>query len=93
MVLKILHQNTLEDKSFIRLVKNACRSLKIRPQIILSDDINELHKNGVFISPGLIINNKLIMQGRKPSLQKIQDILFHSKRNFERKHSNKRQLV
>ena len=93
MVIKILHQGTLEDKSFIRLIKSACRSLKIRPQIILSEDINEMLDNGVLLSPGLIINDKLIMQGRKPNLQKIQDILFHTKRKSEITYSNKRQLV
>lgn len=93
MVIKILHKGTLEDKSFIRLVKNACRSLRIKPQIILSEDINELSANGVMLSPGLIINGKLIMQGRKPNLQKIQDILFHSKRKFDSVHLHKKQLA
>ncbi len=93
MVIKILHQGTLEDKSFIRLVKNACRLLKIRPQIILSEDVNEMINNGIFLSPGLIINDKLIMQGRKPDLQKMQDILFHTKKKKKGNYSNKKQMV
>ena len=93
MIIKILHQGTLEDKSFIRLIKNACRSLKIRPQIILSENIKEMLDNGVLVSPGLIINDKLIMQGRKPDLQKVQDILFYTKRKSDTKHSNKKQLA
>lgn len=77
MKVKVLHKNTPESKPLIERTKGAVKALKLRTTVEEVIDNRQILKYGITHTPSLVINDKVVLQGRVPELQKIQDILLH----------------
>ena len=77
MKVKVLHKNSLESRPLVERTKGAVRALKIRTNVEEVADKRQLNKYGITHTPSLVINDKVVLQGRVPEMQKIQDILIH----------------
>ena len=50
-----------------RMVYNACAKLNLDADIQKITDMNEYPKYGLMMTPGLVVNSKLISQGKVPT--------------------------
>lgn len=80
MKLKVLHKNSSGSKPLIDITKRAVKALKLRAKIEEVIDSRQINKYGITHTPGLVINDRVVMQGRIPEMQKIQDIIIHEAR-------------
>jgi hypothetical protein len=76
----VLHENSSDSRPLIERTKGAVRALKIRTKVEHVADKRQITKYGITHTPGLVINDKVVLQGRVPEMQKIQDILIHETR-------------
>jgi len=81
MKVKVLHVNSIESRSLIQRTKGAVKSLNLKAKIEEVVDKRQINKYGIRHTPCLVINDKVVFQGRVPEMQKIQDILLHESRN------------
>ena len=77
MKVKILHKNTTESRPLLQRTKGAVKALKIKTKVEEVVDNRQINKYGITHTPSLVINDKVVLQGRVPEMQKIQDILIH----------------
>jgi len=56
-------------------VKNALLELKKEADVIKITDINTMIEKGVIQTPALIINGKIIMQGKIPTVEQLKEII------------------
>ncbi len=61
---------TLEDK-----VKKTVSELNIDAEISKVDDIMDIMAYGIMRTPGLVIDNKVVMSGRLPSQSELNEFL------------------
>ncbi|HKI77325.1 MAG TPA: thioredoxin family protein [Ignavibacteriaceae bacterium] len=81
MNVKILHKNSIDSKNLLDRTKGAIKTLKLKAKLVESSDNKMLKKYGVIHTPSLVIDEKVVLQGRVPEMQKIQDILLHESKN------------
>ena len=77
MKVKVLHKNTVDSKPLLDRTKGAVKALKIRTKVEEIVDNRQINKYGITHTPSLVVNDKVVLQGRVPEMQKIQDILIH----------------
>lgn len=77
MKVKVLHENSLDSRPLIERTKGAVKALKIRTKVENVVDKRQINKYGITHTPSLVVNDKVVLQGRVPEMQKIQDILIH----------------
>ena len=56
-------------------VKQALDQLKIKAELVKVADVFQIIDGGVTFTPALIIDGKIVLQGRVPSLEQIREIL------------------
>lgn len=62
-------------KKLFELTKQAASELNLEVEVEYINDIQKLIELGVMSSPVLAINNKAILAGQVPSVEKIKEIL------------------
>ena len=77
MKVKVLHKNTVDSRPLVERTKGAVKALKIRTRVEEVVDKRQINKYGITHTPSLVVNDKGVLQGRVPEMQKIQDILIH----------------
>ena len=80
MKVKVLHKNTVDSRPLVERTKGAVKALKIRTRVEEVVDKRQINKYGITHTPSLVVNDKVVLQGRVPEMQKIQDILIHEYR-------------
>lgn len=80
MKLKVLNKNSSGSKPLIDRTRGAVNALKLKAKIEEIFDSRQIDKYGIKHTPGLVINDRVVLQGRVPEMQKIQDILIHEAR-------------
>lgn len=78
MKVKVLHSNCSDSKSLIERTRGAVKFLKIKAKIEEVVDKRQINKYGITYTPSLVVDDKVVLQGRVPEMQKIQDILLHA---------------
>lgn len=73
MDIKILGTGCPKCKTLEKLTREAVSDLGIEANITKEEDIIKIMGFGVLHTPGLVINNKVVMSGRLPSLSEIQN--------------------
>lgn len=68
MVIKILGPGCVNCKKLEDMAKSVIKDLGIEAEIQKITSIPEITSYGVFKTPGLIINDKIILQGKLPVL-------------------------
>lgn len=73
MEIKILGTGCPKCKTLEKLTREAVSDLGIEANITKEEDIIKIMGFGVLHTPGLVINNKVVMSGRLPSLSEIKN--------------------
>lgn len=76
MTIKVLGAGCANCKKLYELTKQAANELKINTEVQYITDIQEIVKMGVMSSPVLAINDKPILAGEIPSLEKIKQLIL-----------------
>ncbi|MDZ7373720.1 MAG: thioredoxin family protein [candidate division KSB1 bacterium] len=58
-----------------RNVVTACSELGLQPEIIHVSDVREFVKYGVRITPAVVIEGKVVVQGKVPSVDELKQLL------------------
>jgi len=66
------------DNTFDR-VKQVLDELKLEADLTRITDVFEIIERGISLTPALIINGKIIYQGKVPSTKEIKNILVEEK--------------
>jgi small redox-active disulfide protein 2 len=75
LIIKVLGSGCENCKRLAWLAERAAHHLAIEAQIIKVTDYNEIMKYDVLSTPGLVINEKLVVSGRVPSEGEITTFL------------------
>lgn len=75
MKIQILGTGCPKCKRLEELARQAADSLGLSYEIEKIDKIDDILKMGVMITPGLAIDNKVIMSGRLPSLSELTSMI------------------
>lgn len=79
MEIKILGTGCPKCKQLEQLVNEAVTNLNIPATVTKVDDINKIMAYGVLRTPGLVINEKVVLSGRVPSLNEIKNMIEQQK--------------
>jgi len=72
---KILGPGCPKCKQLEKQTIEAVNELKLDAQVTKVEDIVEIMNYGIMRTPGLIINEKVILSGRVPSMDELKNIL------------------
>lgn len=75
MDIKILGTGCSKCKTLEKLTREAVESLNIQANITKVEDIMEIIQFGVMTTPALVVNGKVEIKGRIPSVEEIKTIL------------------
>lgn len=75
MDIKILGTGCSKCKTLEKLTREAVESLNIQATITKVEDIMEIIQFGVMTTPALVVNGKVEIKGRIPSVEEIKIIL------------------
>lgn len=75
MVIKVLGKGCKNCARLQQLAEKAAEELNIEYTIEKVTDINEIADYGVMKTPALVVNEKLVLQGQLPNIEKIKELL------------------
>lgn len=81
MIIKILWTGCVKCKILFNTVQNAVKTLEIDASIEKIEDIKEILKYEIMTTPGLVINEKLVMAWKIPSEEIIIELLKNNSEN------------
>jgi small redox-active disulfide protein 2 len=75
MTIQVLGSGCPTCKKLFELTKQAASELKLGVEVEYISDIQKIMDLGVMSSPVLAVNNKAVIAGQLPSLEKIKELL------------------
>jgi len=75
MEIKILGTGCPKCKSLERLVSETAAEMGLDANIIKEEDITKIMGYGILRTPGLVINNQVVLSGRLPSKNEMISLL------------------
>ncbi len=75
MEIKILGSGCAKCKSLENLTRNVVKEEGIDAEIIKVEDIQEIMKYHIMVTPALVINEKVEIKGRIPSVSELKHVL------------------
>ncbi len=75
MNIKVLGTGCPKCKSLEKVTKDAVAELGIDAQVEKEEDIIKIMAYGVLQTPGLVINDKVVLSGRLPSQTEIKNLI------------------
>jgi small redox-active disulfide protein 2 len=75
MEIKILGTGCPKCKSLEKLASETAAELGIDANIIKETDISNIMDYGILRTPGLVINNEIVLSGRLPSKNEMKSLL------------------
>lgn len=75
MEIKILGTGCSNCKTLEKTVNIAVEELKIEANVEKIDDIQKIMAYGIMRTPGLVINDKVVISGRVPSVKEIKELI------------------
>lgn len=79
MEIKVLGTGCPRCKALEKATRDAVLELGIEAEIIKEEDIVNIMAYGVMHTPGLVIDNKVVVTGRVPSANEIKNLLIQNK--------------
>ena len=71
ITIKILGTGCPKCKSLEKATKDAVAEMKLDATIVKVEDIMDIMKYNVMRTPGLVVNEKVVVSGRVPSVNEI----------------------
>ncbi len=78
MIIKILGSGCSRCNKLYKRVKEVVKENNIQAEVIKSDDIKEYAKFGIMMTPGLVINEKLVCSINVPSEKDILKYIYEN---------------
>ncbi len=78
MIIKILGSGCSRCNKLYKRVTEVVKENKIQAEVIKSDDIKEYAKFGIMMTPGLVINEKLVCSINVPSEKDILKYIYEN---------------
>ncbi len=75
MEIKVLGTGCAKCKTLEKHTKEAVQQLNLDAQVIKVEDIVEIMQSGVMTTPALMVNGKVVVKGKVPSVSDIKDLL------------------
>jgi small redox-active disulfide protein 2 len=75
MEIKVLGMGCANCKTLEKLTINALAELDIAANVEKVEDITKIMSYGLLRTPGLVINDKVVLSGHVPSLKDLKDII------------------
>lgn len=79
MIIKVLGTGCAKCKTLEKVTLEAIKELNIDVQVIKEEDIIKIMKYGIMSTPGLVIDEKVVLSGRVPSVKEIKELIEKSK--------------
>jgi small redox-active disulfide protein 2 len=73
--IKILGTGCPKCKTLEKTTRDAVAELGIEANILKEEDITKIMQYGIMRTPGLVINEKLVLAGRVPSINEVKNLL------------------
>jgi len=78
MEIKILGTGCANCKTLEKAVNNVIGEMKIDAIVVKEEDIQKIMSYGIMKTPGLVINEKVVLSGRVPNLKELKEIIEKS---------------
>jgi small redox-active disulfide protein 2 len=78
MEIKILGTGCSNCKNLEKAAREAVAELNLDATVIKEEDIVKIMSYGIMRTPGLVVNEKVMVYGRVPSVKEIKEILQKS---------------
>ena len=75
MEIKVLGTNCSNCKTLEKGINIAVEEMKIQAKVEKVEDIQRIMGYGVMRTPGLVINEKVVLSGRVPSVTELKEII------------------
>ncbi len=75
MKIEILGPGCSKCKATEKNVKKAVEELGIQADVVKIEDIQEIVDRGVMLTPAVIIDGEVKIEGRKPSIEEIKKLI------------------
>ena len=75
MEIKVLGPGCPNCKNLEKLVKQTVADLQIDAVVTKEEDIVKIMGYGIMRTPGLVIDDKVVMSGRLPTAQELREII------------------
>jgi small redox-active disulfide protein 2 len=75
MIIQVLGSGCPTCKKLFEQTKQAVTELKLIAQVEYSNDIQKIIELGAMSSPVLVIDNRIVMAGQVPGIEKIKEII------------------
>ena len=79
--IKVLGPGCANCERLEKMVYNACAELDLEADIQKITDINEFAKYGIWLTPGLVVNGKVLLQGKLPTTHTLEYWLQQANRD------------
>ena len=73
--IKVLGTGCPNCKTLEKTTREAVAEIGIEANIIKEEDITKIMQYGIMRTPGLVVNEKLVLAGRVPSIKEIKDLI------------------
>jgi small redox-active disulfide protein 2 len=78
MIIKVLGPGCMNCKTLERRTREAVEQLSLDAVIQKVEDYQEISSYGIISTPGLVIDEKVVSQGRVPTVEAIKDLIQRS---------------
>lgn len=75
MEIKVIGSGCANCKNLLQKTQEAVKTLNADAQVIYVTDMEEIIATGIMRTPGLMINGKIKISGRVPSVKEIQQLI------------------
>ena len=75
MIVKILGSGCSKCQTLEKIVRELVEELELNVEIVKITDIDEIIECGVMLTPGLIIDDGIVVSGRLPSRDEVESLL------------------
>ncbi len=79
MEIKILGTGCASCKNLEKATREAVQEMNINANVVKEEDIMNIMAYGVMRTPGLVINEKVVLSGRVPSQNELKELLEKNK--------------
>jgi small redox-active disulfide protein 2 len=75
MIIKILGKGCKNCEALEQTARQAATELGLSFEIVKVKDIHDIADYGVMRTPGLVVDEKLLLQGKLPSVEEVKHLL------------------
>lgn len=75
MEIKVLGTGCPNCKMLEKMTKDAVTDMGINANVTKEEDIMKIMEYGILRTPGLVVDGKVVMSGRLPSVNELKEIL------------------